>query len=193
MSGVVAEKTEQRRDLYNRVGFGRRGDRDVERGHRARRPPHGRHPRRVRRRPSPLRAVLDAAHHDTFTAAQLRRRFDHFYVEHAEIIPAATAALLRGDVGGFALRPTRRVATGRGIAGQPGAGDHCAGGTGDGAGRDGRVGVRGGLRRQRLGARAPGGADALLAAWQARYAEAFPATRATFSSPGRERQPIACS
>ncbi|MEZ4717502.1 MAG: hypothetical protein R2851_15655 [Caldilineaceae bacterium] len=52
--------------------------------------------------PAPC-AVLDAAHHDTFTAAQLRRRFDHFYVEHAEIIPAATAALLRGDVGGFGV------------------------------------------------------------------------------------------
>ncbi|MEZ4558498.1 MAG: hypothetical protein R2854_19060 [Caldilineaceae bacterium] len=75
MSGVVAEKTATRRDLYNRVGFGRRGDRDVERGHRARRPPHGRHPRRVRRRPSPLRGVGCRAPrhlHCGATAAALR-------------------------------------------------------------------------------------------------------------------------
>ncbi|MCB0071113.1 MAG: hypothetical protein KDE20_06625, partial [Caldilineaceae bacterium] len=114
------------------------------------------------------------AHHDTFTAAQLRRRFDHFYVEHAEIIPAATAALLRGDVAGFCAAANASQQQGAALLGNQvpetialaelATALGAAGASAFGAGFGGSVWA---LVPQES-------ADAFLAAWRARYAEAFP-------------------
>jgi galactokinase len=48
-----------------------------------------------------MRAALRIAHSPQFTAPALLRRFDHFAAESHEIIPAACAALERGDVAEF--------------------------------------------------------------------------------------------
>jgi galactokinase len=102
VSGVVAEKTGNARDLYNRASALAAAATATWNAANER---HDRHLAAILTAcdgdPTPVRAVLDAANHATFSAAQLRRRFDHFYMEHAEIIPEATVALQRGDVRAF--------------------------------------------------------------------------------------------
>ncbi len=45
-----------------------------------------------------LRAILAGVQHDEFTPRDLLSRFEHFVTENEQVIPAAGAALDRGDV-----------------------------------------------------------------------------------------------
>ncbi|MEZ4611123.1 MAG: hypothetical protein R2838_12915 [Caldilineaceae bacterium] len=90
----------------------------------------------------------------------------HFYVEHAEIIPASDGcAAARRCGAASASRPTCR-SNGR-IAGQPGARPLRWRNWQRRWKRRSASAFGAGLRRQRLGARAPGGAGAFWLPWQA--------------------------
>ncbi|MCB9158301.1 MAG: galactokinase [Caldilineaceae bacterium] len=175
VSGVVAEKTGNARDLYNRASALAAA---VTATWNAATGRDDRHMAAILAAcagdPTPLRAVLDAAHHDTFTAAQLRRRFDHFYVEHAEIIPAATAALLRGDVAGFGAAANASQQQGAALLGNQVPETIALAELATALGASGASAFGAGFGGSVWALVPQGDADAFLAAWRARYAEAFP-------------------
>jgi galactokinase len=104
----------------------------------------------------------------------LRRRLDHFYTEHAEIIPAATDALVRGDVAAFGAAVNASQQQGAQLLGnqvpetvalaEMAVDLGAAGASAFGAGFGGSVWA--------LVPRSD--ANGFLAAWRARYTRAFP-------------------
>jgi galactokinase len=101
-SGVVAEKTGAARDQYNRASFLTQAVAQVWRDGTGRDDPHmaaavmsG--PDAVER----IRKVLRETPHAEFSPEDLSDRFEQFYAESFEIIPAAGDALERGDFEAF--------------------------------------------------------------------------------------------
>jgi len=101
-SGVVAEKTGAALELYNRTSRLTSAVADLWRAETGRDDPHmaaavAGSADAVRR----MRDVLSRAEYEGFTAADLQDRFEHFYAESEEIIPAAGDALAAGDLARF--------------------------------------------------------------------------------------------
>lgn len=101
-SGVVAEKTGAAREKYNRASL--LGVAVAE----AWRAATGRSDRHMaaaiassRDAAVRIREILAKAVHPHFTPAEMVRRFEHFYAENEKIIPAAAAAMARGDAAEF--------------------------------------------------------------------------------------------
>ena len=101
-SGVVAQKTGAAQDSYNRASRLLGAVTEVWRAATGRDDPHvaaalASSPDAADR----LRDVLSTASHDSFTPEELTARFEHFYAENQQIIPAAGDALERGDLPAF--------------------------------------------------------------------------------------------
>ncbi len=62
--------------------------------------------------PDPILAVLAETEGSQFSSEELIRRFQHFYIENFEIIPAATDALAAGDLNAFAAEAKRSQSEG---------------------------------------------------------------------------------
>ena len=99
-SGVVAEKTGAALELYN--GVSRKATAVFEAWRAATRRGDLSLARAVQSSPDAaarLREILRHHRHTQYSANELLDRFEQFYAESEEIIPAASDALLRGDIG----------------------------------------------------------------------------------------------
>ena len=101
-SGVVAEKTGAARDKYNQASFLAARAAELWRRHTGRDDPHlaavlRSGPDAEKR----LREAIAELAGDEAEAARLIARFEQFRIENEEVIPAAGAALLRGDLEEF--------------------------------------------------------------------------------------------
>ncbi len=100
VSGIRAEKTGAAKDAYNRASLAVRAIVDLWRA------ASGRDDRSLaeaveRVGAAEVRATIERTPADGFTTPVLLDRFDQFVAESAVIIPAASDALSRGDVGAF--------------------------------------------------------------------------------------------
>ncbi|MHC4563107.1 MAG: galactokinase family protein [Planctomycetota bacterium] len=101
-SGVVAEKTGPAREKYNRASRLAGAVADVWRAETERHDPHmaaaivSDHDAVGR-----IRRLLKTSNHEEFSPGELTDRFEQFYAESVEIIPAAGNALANGDVPRF--------------------------------------------------------------------------------------------
>ncbi len=107
-SGVVAEKTKDAREKYNRASLLASTIADVWRKETGRNDPH----LAAAAQSSPeavahIRDVLRRYRGDKFSSEELLNRFEHFYAESMEIIPAAGDALSKGDVDKFGTEVDR--------------------------------------------------------------------------------------
>ena len=101
-SGVVAEKTGAARDKYNRASLLSSAVVSHWRKATGRQDPHmAAAVASSPDAPQKMREILAKAADPMFTPAELVRRFDHFYSESVQIIPAACRALASGDVQEF--------------------------------------------------------------------------------------------
>ena len=102
MSGVVAEKTGAAMDQYNRASSLSAGAVEAWRESTGSDAPHlAAAVKEAGGSPERIRDALSGATSDAFTAQDLIDRFDQFYAEDQEILPAAGDALERGDLDGF--------------------------------------------------------------------------------------------
>ena len=107
-SGVVAEKTGAAREKYNRASL--LGSAVVQNWNQAthRNDPHiaaalASGPDALAK----MRKILQTANHNEFTAQEISTRFEHFYAESDEIIPAAGDALNAGKTDDFGRQVDR--------------------------------------------------------------------------------------
>lgn len=101
-SGVLAEKTGEALDKYNRASRLASAAIDIWRKATGQDDPHL--AAAIERSPEAaeqVREVLGRAKHEAFTSRQLLNRFEHFLAEHQQIIPAAGDALAEADLVSF--------------------------------------------------------------------------------------------
>jgi galactokinase len=107
-SGVIADKTGSARDKYNRASALAAEVTSLWNAATGHDDPHmAAMVERCGGEPEPILTVLAEAQGQQFTSEDLIRRFQHFYIENAEIIPAATEALVTGDAVAFAAAANR--------------------------------------------------------------------------------------
>jgi len=182
-SGVVAEKTGQALARYNRVSARARAA--LEAWNRA----AGRSDRRLAAAavsdpgaPERIRKILLAATGGEFSGADLADRFEQFYAESFEIIPAAIEALRHGDLAGFGAQVERSQGLAERLLDNqiPETRFLARGAREQGAWAASAFGAGFGGAVWALVPRARG--EAFLSAWSERYRRAFPspAERAAF-------------
>jgi galactokinase len=112
VSGVVAKKTGDARDRYNRAArLAAAAAAEWRRATGSDDPHLGAAVRSVGDA-EVVRAVLRESRHEEFTAAELVRRFDHFEAESERIIPAAGASLEEWRLGAFGRHVRESIALG---------------------------------------------------------------------------------
>jgi galactokinase len=101
-SGVEAEKTGLARDKYNRASLLCRADIEIWNKATGRADPHlAAAVASSSDAADKMRDILRNASHSLYAAADMLKRFEHFYAESVEIIPQAGNCLAGGDVDGF--------------------------------------------------------------------------------------------
>ncbi len=175
-SGVEAEKTGQAREKYNRASLLSRAVVETWNKATGRSEPHmAAASQSSPDAPARMREIPLRAKHDHFQPAEMLSRFDHFYGESAEIIPAAGDALSRGDMVEFGRHVWRSQEAGTRLLGnqipetvflaKAACDNGAAAASAFGAGFGGAVWAL--VERN--------DAESLLKAWEAAYAKAFPA------------------
>ena len=107
-SGVVAEKTGEARDKYNRASLLCTAVKNIWNEKTGRNDPHiaaalASSDQSLQQ----IREILKDANCDGFTSKELSERFEQFYAESEEIIPAAGDAMNKGDMESFGTQVDR--------------------------------------------------------------------------------------
>jgi len=112
-SGVVAEKTGKAMQLYNRASLLAAACADVWRRHSHTESEHlAEALRNCDGQPGPIREALRVETHPEFSSQELLNRFEHFYAESEQILPAAADALATQDFMEFGNQVERSQYTG---------------------------------------------------------------------------------
>ncbi len=106
-SGVIAEKTGSAREKFNRASGLARAAAQAWNKATGRDDAHLAAAVAAAGGADPIRNALAEAKCDDWPAADLLQRFEHFYAESMEIIPAAAEALAGGDIAQFARQVDR--------------------------------------------------------------------------------------
>jgi galactokinase len=97
-SGVAAEKTGSAKEKYNRASLLASAVIQLWRQETGLNDPHiAAAVANNKNAAEKMRTILQQSHHTSFTPAELLNRFEHFYAESTEIIPAAGDALLANN------------------------------------------------------------------------------------------------